>query len=65
MNKFLHQPLQALKAAAREGDLATVDAIRAAFRLNGSREAAAQHETENSASSSNEAELTAASDDND
>jgi glutamyl-tRNA reductase len=65
MNKFLHQPLQALKAAAREGDLATVDAIRAAFRLNGSREAAAQHETENSTSSSNEAELTAASDNND
>src|SRR5580698_3432688 len=51
MNKFLHQPLQALKAAAREGDLATIDAIRAAFRLNGSREAGAQHETENSASS--------------
>jgi glutamyl-tRNA reductase len=65
MNKFLHQPLQALKAAAREGDLATVDAIRAAFRLNGSREAAAQQETENSTSSSNEAELTAASDNND
>jgi glutamyl-tRNA reductase len=65
MNKFLHQPLQALKAAAREGDLATVDAIRAAFRLNGSGEAAAQHGTENSTSSSNEAELTAASDNND
>jgi glutamyl-tRNA reductase len=65
MNKFLHQPLQALKAAAREGDLATVDAIRAAFRLNGSREAVAQHETENPTSSANEAELTAASDNHD
>jgi glutamyl-tRNA reductase len=32
MNKFLHQPLQMLKAAAREGDVATVDAIRAAFQ---------------------------------
>jgi glutamyl-tRNA reductase len=31
MNKFLHQPLQVLKAAAREGDAATVEAIRAAF----------------------------------
>jgi glutamyl-tRNA reductase len=32
MNKFLHQPLQLLKAAARDGDAATVEAIRAAFR---------------------------------
>jgi len=40
VNKFLHQPLQALKAAAREGDLATVETIRTAFGLNGSREAA-------------------------
>jgi glutamyl-tRNA reductase len=31
INKLLHQPLQILKAAAREGDAATVDAIRAAF----------------------------------
>jgi glutamyl-tRNA reductase len=31
MNKFLHQPLQMLKAAAREGDASTVEAIRAAF----------------------------------
>ncbi|MFZ0663126.1 MAG: glutamyl-tRNA reductase [Acidobacteriaceae bacterium] len=31
MNKFLHQPLQILKAAARNGDAATVEAIRAAF----------------------------------
>ncbi|MGC2162572.1 MAG: glutamyl-tRNA reductase [Silvibacterium sp.] len=32
MNKFLHQPLQTLKAAAREGDVAAVQAIRAAFQ---------------------------------
>jgi glutamyl-tRNA reductase len=31
MNKFLHHPLQALKAAAREGDTAALEAIRAAF----------------------------------
>jgi glutamyl-tRNA reductase len=40
MNKFLHQPLQALKAAAREGDAAAVETIRAAFHRNGSRDAA-------------------------
>jgi glutamyl-tRNA reductase len=32
MNKFLHKPLQLLKAAARDGDGATVEAIRAAFQ---------------------------------
>jgi len=37
VNKFLHQPLRVLKAAAREGDLVTVEAIRAAFGFNGSR----------------------------
>jgi glutamyl-tRNA reductase len=42
MNKFLHQPLQALKAAAREGDAGAVEAIRAAFHRNGSRDAAEQ-----------------------
>jgi glutamyl-tRNA reductase len=31
MNKFLHAPLQALKTAAREGDLAKMDAIREGF----------------------------------
>jgi glutamyl-tRNA reductase len=36
MNKFLHQPLQALKTAAREGDTATVEAIRTAFQRVGS-----------------------------
>ena len=43
MNKFLHQPLQMLKAAAREGDAARIDAIRAAFQResrNGHSEAA-------------------------
>lgn len=40
MNKFLHQPLLALKAAAREGDAATVEAIRTAFPRAASREAA-------------------------
>jgi glutamyl-tRNA reductase len=42
MNKFLHQPLRALKTAAVEGDSATIDAIRAAFQLSESREAAIQ-----------------------
>jgi hypothetical protein len=31
MNKFLHAPLQALKTAARQGDVAKVDAIREGF----------------------------------
>ena len=35
MNKFLHLPLQAIKAAALEGDQVTLDAIRAAFQLPG------------------------------
>jgi glutamyl-tRNA reductase len=38
MNKFLHQPLQILKAAAREGDAATVEAIRAAFHRGETRD---------------------------
>jgi glutamyl-tRNA reductase len=41
MNKFLHQPLQTLKAAAREGDAAAVDAIRAAFHRQSAREGCA------------------------
>ena len=40
MNKFLHQPLKMLKAAAREGDAATVEAIRAAFQRTEGREEA-------------------------
>jgi glutamyl-tRNA reductase len=31
VNKFLHQPVQAIKAAASEGNTAAVDAIREAF----------------------------------
>ena len=31
MNKFLHGPMQALKQAARDGDLARVEAIRAVY----------------------------------
>lgn len=31
VNKFLHQPLQAIKAAASEGNVAGVDALREAF----------------------------------
>lgn len=38
MNKFLHQPLRALKAAAREGDAATVEVIRTAFQRVGNKE---------------------------
>lgn len=42
MNKFLHQPLLALKAAAREGDTATVEAIRTAFQRVGNKEDSAE-----------------------
>jgi glutamyl-tRNA reductase len=31
VNKFLHQPLQVIKAAAREGNTAAIDALREAF----------------------------------
>jgi glutamyl-tRNA reductase len=33
MNKFLHPPMQALKQAAREGDVARIEAIRETFAL--------------------------------
>jgi glutamyl-tRNA reductase len=33
MNKFLHPPMQALKQAARDGDLARVEAIRETYGL--------------------------------
>jgi glutamyl-tRNA reductase len=65
MNKFLHQPLQVLKTAAREGDLATIDAIRAAFRLKGGREAASPIQADEATSSPSEPELTAASENHD
>jgi hypothetical protein len=31
MNKFMHMPLQALKSAARDGDAAALETIRAMF----------------------------------
>jgi glutamyl-tRNA reductase len=34
MNKFMHMPLQALKAAAREGDEAALETIRGMFERN-------------------------------
>jgi glutamyl-tRNA reductase len=58
VNKFLHQPLQALKAAAREGDLVTVEAIRAAFGLNGTSEATAHADQPAEPRTSNEPALT-------
>ena len=38
VNKFLHRPVQAIKAAASEGNTAAVEAIREAFGTSGSRE---------------------------
>jgi glutamyl-tRNA reductase len=38
VNKFLHRPVQAIKAAASEGNTAAVEAIREAFGTTGSRE---------------------------
>jgi glutamyl-tRNA reductase len=37
VNKFLHQPVQAIKAAASEGNTAAVDAIREAFGAHKAR----------------------------
>ncbi len=65
MNKFLHQPLQALKAAASQGDFATVEAIRTAFQLNGSREAASPLTADDSVAAPVETELTVASENHD
>jgi glutamyl-tRNA reductase len=42
VNKFLHQPVQAIKAAASEGNSAAVDAIREAFGVGGSSETVAE-----------------------
>jgi glutamyl-tRNA reductase len=36
INKFLHQPVQAIKAAASDGNAAAVEAIREAFGLSAS-----------------------------
>jgi glutamyl-tRNA reductase len=38
VNKFLHQPLQAIKAAASDGNVAAVEAIREAFGVKASGE---------------------------
>jgi glutamyl-tRNA reductase len=40
VNKFLHQPVQAIKAAASEGNSAAVDALREAFGVSASEESA-------------------------
>ncbi|MGA3225091.1 MAG: glutamyl-tRNA reductase [Acidobacteriaceae bacterium] len=40
VNKFLHQPVQAIKAAASEGNSAAVDALREAFGVGASEESA-------------------------
>jgi glutamyl-tRNA reductase len=40
VNKFLHPPMQALKQAAREGDLARIDVIRETYALGAEGEVA-------------------------
>ena len=40
MNKFLHPPMQALKQAAKDGDLAKIDAIRETYSLDAESEMA-------------------------
>ena len=40
MNKFLHPPMQALKQAAKDGDLAKIDAIRETYSLDAQSEMA-------------------------
>jgi len=45
MAKFLHPPMQALKQAARDGDLARVEAIRETFALGELAEAVAAQST--------------------
>jgi glutamyl-tRNA reductase len=44
VNKFLHRPVQAIKAAASEGNSVAVDAIREAFGVIPSREDAVEEE---------------------
>src|SRR5271154_2565786 len=44
VNKFLHQPVQAIKAAATEGNVAAVDAIREAFGVSGPGQSAAEED---------------------
>jgi glutamyl-tRNA reductase len=59
MNKFLHQPLRALKQAAQHGDLTAIDAIRAAFGPNGNKAAVPQADQPADLSGSDEPALTA------
>jgi glutamyl-tRNA reductase len=40
VNKFLHQPVQAMKAAATEGNTAAVDVLREAFGMGAGQPAA-------------------------
>jgi glutamyl-tRNA reductase len=44
VNKFLHQPVQAMKAAATEGNTVAVDAIREAFGVSAPGQSAAEED---------------------
>jgi glutamyl-tRNA reductase len=44
INKFLHQPVQAIKAAATEGNMVAVDAIREAFGVSGAGHRSAEED---------------------
>jgi glutamyl-tRNA reductase len=44
VNKFLHQPVQAIKAAATEGNMVAVDAIREAFGVSGAGQREAEQD---------------------
>jgi glutamyl-tRNA reductase len=44
VNKFLHQPVQAIKAAATEGNAVAVDAIREAFGVSAPVHSAAEED---------------------
>ncbi|HTY84951.1 MAG TPA: glutamyl-tRNA reductase [Silvibacterium sp.] len=59
MNKFLHQPLRALKNAAQHGDLAAVELIRTAFGPNGNKASATPAGQPSDVSGSGEPALTA------
>jgi len=58
MNKFLRQPLRALKNAARDGDLTAVEAIRSAFSQNGTAQAAGAQDQREPGRTSDEPALT-------
>jgi glutamyl-tRNA reductase len=46
VNKFLHRPVQAIKAAASEGNAAAVEAIREAFGTSVSTSESGENEAE-------------------